>query len=295
MRNKHMMGMIQPQQNSGDEDDDKNQKTPFLTIVRKDDRLQVNVRGEFPSPETCTQELATIYAMADEYCTVEVIINSPGGYVSTLAELISALREYGTVITIATGNVASAGFSLWAIGDIRVIQDFCWMMAHRESYGHFGKTGNHKDLAAYNDELFGDMLEQCCSDVLTPDQIETAKHTEVYVKATTLIETGKAIRWQEYRARQEAEVQTMPMVIFGGRMFILEDDGMMRPVKDISVGEETYTQSEVRYLMEFEPDDEDDEMDDEEYDRLMELVEQQEDSKPRKKKSKAKKKAEDEA
>ena len=58
MRTKYMMGMTHQQQHSDDENDDQNQKTPFLTIVRKDDRLQVNVRGAFPSPETCTQELA---------------------------------------------------------------------------------------------------------------------------------------------------------------------------------------------------------------------------------------------
>lgn len=214
-------------------------KPRFLTVVMNDETPEVYVRGYFTDPEEFTTEVAAIHKLSEEYETIKVYINSGGGRVDTLIDLHSALRKFSTIITIASGTIASAAFNLWCAGDIRVIQRHTWVMSHRESYfGGYSKTQHHKELAEYNDLLHGEMLAEFCIDVLTPEEIERAKTSEVYLMPNVLVERGVAIWWEEFLKRDQmvSEMGGVTLYTIGEKMFMKGYNGVLTPVEEIRVG-----------------------------------------------------------
>lgn len=164
----------------------------------KHNRIELHLRGEFPSPEKVADEIATLYQYSEEYSTLLIYINSPGGHLNTLIELMTATKKFSNVITVGGGEIASAGFILWCSGDIRVIQPYTMVMAHRESYGNSGKTDQHLSQAEHVDSIGRRIIEEICGSVLTNEEIERCKLTEVYFSDTTLIDRGACISWDQF-------------------------------------------------------------------------------------------------
>lgn len=213
-------------------------KPKFITIVKKDFRVEVHLRGEFPSSEECTKELLELYELSDSYETVVVFISSPGGAAHFAVELISVLGKFKNVITIAAGMIASAGFLIWGVGDLRVVQKHTWIMIHRESYIHIGQTDTHLDLGNYNQDVYSRLLSDACS-FLTDEEIEKAKRSDVYITSENLIERGHAISWEEFSIGEKyvKELVSIPIFSIGPKLFIKLEDGTVAPINNIDVGE----------------------------------------------------------
>lgn len=210
----------------------------FLTIVLSGGVPELHVRGEFGNPLDSSVELAELSAMSEEYRTIRVFINSVGGNVDLLTELVAILGKFENVITIGGGTIASAGFMLWCMGDLRVIQPYTWVMHHRESYGMAGKTKHHKDLVHYNDRLYGSMMNSMTKGVLTEEEQKQAEEADLYLPPEELVERGACIMWDTYVERQKmltglSEVNVYEM---NGIMFI-EKDGLFTRIDHIVVGE----------------------------------------------------------
>ena len=128
----------------------------FMTICVNENEgvVELHLRGDFTSPRENTQELAQLHAMSSEFETIRVFINSDGGNVHTMVDIMSVLKMFPTVVTIGVGCIASCGFMLWCAGDIRVIQPHTLVMAHRESYTLSGTTKNHKVVSSHSDILY---------------------------------------------------------------------------------------------------------------------------------------------
>lgn len=237
------------------------QQPKFIEILDTPSRLEVHLRGVFCSPMYVSKEIAYLYQMNKKHDTVAVFINSVGGDASLLSELVSVFRTYKSVITIAGGNLASAGFMMFGIGDVRVVQDHTWMMAHRESYAAPpNKTENHLDLANYNKELYGNLLADTCGDILTDEEIERATRTEVYVTADQLIDRGVAISWADFIQAEQREIEPRNIVSVDGIPFLYdEEEHTMTMIENIELGE-TFPVHDVIYHMEFVGEDEMEEM-----------------------------------
>lgn len=232
------------------------QKPKFLTISVNGDIPELHVRGQFGNPVESSGELAVLMRLAEEYHTIRVYINSEGGRVDMLTELANILRKFTTVITVGGGNIASAGFSLWCIGDVRVIQPHTWIMAHRETYGMYGKTQHHKDLAEYNDKLYGQMLSDMTSCVLSEEEVEYAKVNELYLEPDELVSRGAAIYWDDYISRS-ADVDAMTQISlyeFKGKLFMSGSGGTLSPVQEIRLGMPNYS-NEFIYNVDEYPDE----------------------------------------
>lgn len=119
------------------------------------------VRGEF-SPEMAeyfVDELRALCNTGQEI--IPVVINSPGGDVYALIEMVDALESCGRkVLTYVSGHAMSAGAFLAACGDqgLRYATANSDIMVHQVSSGVVGKT---EDLSAHadatkrvNDHLF---------------------------------------------------------------------------------------------------------------------------------------------
>jgi len=201
----------------------------FITI-RADDammRVSVHIRGEFPDPASISEELAMLYALSSEYQSIVIFINSPGGRVDSLAEILNVFELYESVITVGTGVVGSAAFNLWASGDIRVVQKYASMMAHRESYAIHVKTDQQKDYAEHASAVYGKLHSDLLSCILTEDELEFSKRSEVFLSTEELISRGVAISWENFVERDLTQFDKSDMLYIDDRIFIpmRSDDG----------------------------------------------------------------------
>lgn len=161
-------------------------------------RIELHLRGEFPSPEKVADEISTLYQYSEQYGTLLIYINSPGGHLNTLIELLSAIEKFDNVITVGCGDVASAGFILWCSGDVRVVQPYTMFMAHRESYGNIGKTDQHIEHAKHINEIGTRIIEDKCGNVLTDEELERCKYTEVFFSDESLLDREVCISWEQF-------------------------------------------------------------------------------------------------
>jgi ATP-dependent protease ClpP protease subunit len=180
--------MVLPQQKSNIiVDEDKSREMAILKIY-----------GEIDQPEEYIEEFIELEELSKIYNVVELTLNSPGGSTDTEAELLSILERFGFVITIARGTVASAAFTLWSRGDLRIVADHTLFMAHRESYSMHGKTREHVDIATVFNTVFEDMFDKYAHSLLTKDEIKLAERSDVWLTYKDMIERKACISYADY-------------------------------------------------------------------------------------------------
>jgi len=204
----------------------------LVTVNAPKNRVEVHIRGPFLQPHMVSGQIATLYDMANQYDTAVVYINSPGGSIDTLTELLSIFKMFKTLITVAAGRVCSAGFFLWCAGDVRVVQKYSVLMAHRESYRFDGKTDQHIDVGLFTNKICGSMIEDLCGDILTDKEKELIKTTEVFLSDQDMLDRKKAISWSQFSVRDEyiPEYTTIVTVddvdyTFVDDEFVMDDTG----------------------------------------------------------------------
>ena len=88
---------------------------------------------------------------------IHIHLNTPGGYLSTTIQIISAMKAcQAHVVTIVEGMVHSAGTSIFLHGDEMVIHDHCQFMIHNHSGGQFGKGHEYMAEAVATTKWFED-------------------------------------------------------------------------------------------------------------------------------------------
>lgn len=222
--------------------------TKFITINKTESRVEVHLRGHFPEPQFYTNEIIELSELSKVYTTVVVYINSPGGDASAMTELMTILRQFNQVITVATSIIASAGFMIWMMGDLRVIADHAWVMMHRESYSIMEqKTQAHKLLSEYNDKIYSKMIEKYCA-FLTQNEIEMSKVTEVYFSSDELIERGVAISWDDFIIGEEkiGDLLSHEVISVENELYAITPEGNLQRLTAFEVGD-TFTPIEVFY------------------------------------------------
>lgn len=212
----------------------------FMTLLKNDrhNRIEVHLRGEFSGPEQNSQELSELYQLSEMYPTVIFYINSVGGRVDTLTEIINVAKKFDFVITICNGQASSAGFMLWCIGNVRVVDDLAEMMFHREGWGMGGKTDQILDRAEFAKRHFERIMHEWCGDVVSTEEMEKARTTEVWISGHELIEREKAISWQQFHERDTMPLEMMTVAMVNGSYYLMSGGDVAIPV-DISVLSET--------------------------------------------------------
>lgn len=196
----------------------------LVTVNQRKNRVEVHIRGPFVPPHMVSTQIATLYEMSEQYETVLIYINSPGGSVDTLTELLSAFGRFQTIITVAAGRVSSAGFFLWASGHIRVVQKYTVLMAHRESYRFDGKTDQHIDFGVFTNKICGSMIEDLCGHLLTDDEKVRIKTTEVFLSDQDMIDRKKAITWSQFISRDNFQPEYHTVMSLDGVDYTLEGE-----------------------------------------------------------------------
>lgn len=210
--------------------------------------VKLTLHGLFDSVEENTRLISEIHAYADKYNIIEVWISSDGGMFTMLNEIIEALKQYQTVVTICNSTASSAGAMVWGLGHMRVVSPFTQLLWHRESYGFFGKTDQHEDQLEMNKKVFPILMNYCVGDILTPEEIDKARYTEIHKTGQEMIESGHAISFEDYRERMNqsmngrfVEVGTVFYDQVRGCMVLSTDDGDARTVGDLTLSPYKYS------------------------------------------------------
>jgi len=111
--------------------------------------------------------------MASPHDVIYIYLNTPGGYISTGIQLISAMKVSGAhIITVIEGEVSSLGTLLFLYGDEMVVHDHCLFMVHNHSSGQYGK--GHEYLASANAtaQWFERLARDTYTGFMTDDEIK---------------------------------------------------------------------------------------------------------------------------
>lgn len=184
------------------------EQTSFIVLTNDDhNRVEAHIRGPIIGADGLGEQLTTLYQLSEQYDTLLMYFNTPGGSVATMVEILAAMDKFSTVITIATGQVSSAGFTMWCAGDVRVVQKYSSMMAHRESFEYYGKSNQHADHTTHVDEVYSSMMRDICGSFLTDEEMERAKYTEVFLSGEIMVERGLAISWEQFIQADISQIQ----------------------------------------------------------------------------------------
>lgn len=180
-------------------------KNPFskqknIQIAEDKERglVVLKIYGAIEEPEEYIEELTKLETLANNYDVLEITLNSPGGSLNTTVDIISIINKFTYVATIGKGEVASAAFMLWTMGDVRVVTDYSMYMAHRESYGMYGKTSEHRDAAKAFGLVYEEMFEDCFGDLLTPEEKVIADRSEAWISYKDLLQRERVISFDHY-------------------------------------------------------------------------------------------------
>jgi ATP-dependent protease ClpP protease subunit len=175
-------------------------KSRNIQVTEDPERNLVVLRiyGELDEPEEYVDEITKLDLLAKNYDIVEISLNSPGGSLNTAVDLASIINKYQYVITIGKGTIASAAFMIWTMGDIRVVTNYSMYMAHRESYGMYGKTSEHRDAADTFGKVYEEMFNECFGDLLTKKEKRIAERSEAWISYKDLVARDRVISFDEY-------------------------------------------------------------------------------------------------
>jgi len=210
-------------------------KRKNLSVVedKKRGAVILKIYGEIEEPEEYIDELERLEQLSKEFEVLEITLNSPGGSLNTTVELFSLVKNYNHIITIGKGEVASGAFMLWTMGNIRVVTDYSMYMAHRESYGMYGKTAEHRDAAVIFGGVYEEMFETCFGDLLTDNEKLIAERSEAWISYKALLERDRVISFNNYNRPSNPYAMTELFIIEDGRMFLF--DGNTKTYRNVKV------------------------------------------------------------
>ena len=199
-------------------------KSKNIQVHEEPDRNLVTLRiyGEIEEPEEYVDEIAKLDKLSEKYDVIEITLNSPGGSLSTSLDLVSVIKKYSYIITIGKGEVASAAFMIWTMGNLRVVTEYSMYMAHRESYGMYGKTSEHRDMALTFGKVYEELFEDCFGELLTDKEKAIAERSEAYLSYKELLERPRVISFEEYINPANPYTVMDTYIVGDGRMFMFD-------------------------------------------------------------------------
>ena len=192
----------------------------------------LKIYGLIDEPEEYIEELSKLDLLSKKFDVLEITLNSPGGNLNTTVDITSIIAKFNYIVTIGKGEVASAAFMLWTMGDIRVVTSYSMYMAHRESYGMYGKTSEHRDAAVTFGKVYEEMFEQCFGDLLTDNEKNIAERSETWISYKDLLDRPGVISYDDYIAPKNPYSISELYTNEDGKMFMYDaENDFYRTVK----------------------------------------------------------------
>ncbi len=153
----------------------------------------ITIRSAISSPDNFASA-CDIINTAKEKDTINIVINTPGGYVVSGLTIVSAMQNSkATITTTAVGLVASCGFVIWSYGHNLKMSKFAKLMCHASSGGFMGKTRDQRDNAIAQELRMKELIRPAIDKkIITEEQFNKAfdDKADIYINAKDLEEAG---------------------------------------------------------------------------------------------------------
>ena len=165
---------------------------PRLSVKPAAVEYHYDLAGEIEEPDGYL-DLLDALREAGEHDTVHIHINTPGGDLATVAQILDGIENCkGEVYTYAEGQVMSGGSLIFFKGDGLAVGKYAEFLAHGPRGGAGGKVQDHVDASKHNQQYVKELYEDVYSPFYTKAEIrsilrgkelyETAKQVEARVK-----------------------------------------------------------------------------------------------------------------
>ena len=222
-----------------------------------DDHYELIYTGEFEDvgkDSIAVTKLIQDLKDGDKDMELHILINSIGGSVDNLSFVLQQVLEYRHRVTICCGSALSAGFILWACGHERYVSPYSELMYHTIDSGYEGKGTELTSYGNHVERLTMELMEAVnMKDIISKDDMERGKSTEVWYLGKDFIESGKAKDYSEYASRR---IPTVALItIAANRFFAKSGDNYLELVlneeKEYSYGDilEMDRESEQEYAV----------------------------------------------
>ena len=167
----------------------------------------VSITDDFDEPKYY-DEVVALLSTASEEDTITFNINSNGGYVSSLAMLLtwkSMCKAYQ--IHVLSGNASSAASAFFlSNADEYVVSDMASMMIHEYQTSNGGSNSNVIKQATHTAKENEKFIRSCYEYFLTDSEIEdTLKGVEHYLSADEIRE--RLQKREEIKAQQQSQAE----------------------------------------------------------------------------------------
>ena len=135
-------------------------------------QLHYYISGPLEEPAHYTEMVHQIRcATANDI--VHIHLNTPGGYISTGVQIISAMRSsQGHIVTHLEGEACSLGALLFLTADEMVVYDDSILMFHNYSGGLVGKGHELTASVDASNRWYSKLITTICVPFLTEDELE---------------------------------------------------------------------------------------------------------------------------
>ena len=168
---------------------------------------------------------------ADKSKEIHLWIHSCGGDCSTLMLIDQQLNEFEYIVTIGLGEIDSAGFMLWSKGHERYLSPLTLCMYHSLSTGNYGKASEMKEYSEFMTR-YQSIFEVSAKDILTEEELEKGRYTEIWFLGQELIERKKAIDYKNYSKRNKLE--PVEAYRINGDIYLKNEDATYMKVEEAS-------------------------------------------------------------
>lgn len=211
-------------------------KPAFRVELRNDANFaEVYLYGVFHTVENYPSFLDALDEATKSVSVARVWVTSPGGSLDTMLEIATRLKRFRKLITVSVGGASSAGALIWSLGDVRAVHPSTSIMYHRESYGvPFAKTNQHEELAVHRNQVGTELLADWTKEILSPEEIEKAKFTEVWKTGRSMIDAGVAISVEEMERREAgAHLSSLGEILYNEDTmeYVVVTNDQVRPIK----------------------------------------------------------------
>ncbi len=225
----------------GMDDDYFNQPVMFRDC---DDHYELIYTGEFEDvgkDSIAVTKLIQDLKDGDKDTELHILINSIGGSVDNLSFVLQQVLEYRHRVTVCCGSALSAGFILWACGHERYVSPYSELMYHTIYSGYEGKGVELSSYGNHVERLTAELMEAVnMKELISKDDMERGKSTEVWYLGKDFIESGKAKDYSEY-ANRKIPMIALITITGNNRFFAKSGDKylelVLNPEKEYTYGD----------------------------------------------------------
>jgi ATP-dependent protease ClpP protease subunit len=153
---------------------------------------------------------------ATPFDTIYIHINSPGGYVDTTVQLMSAMRRcQGLIVASVEGFCMSGATMIFLTAHQHEIDDHSAFMFHTYSGANFGKGPDIFAAVTHDAQWIRNMMNDVYDSFMTPEEIESMLDGKDYWmnKGEVITRLDRFIKRREEKEKAQKEKSSLELIV----------------------------------------------------------------------------------